>query len=150
MRTIQLPYQRPMVNQMRKIQYGRGGVGSLFSRLASFLRPVLSKAVKVAAPHARQALKDVGREGLQVAANTLSDVVQGKNSKESLKRNLEEGKTNAVKKLKTNVKKGYEAIVDDIKSNQQPTKGSRASASKKKTSNKKVVSRKRKLLSVFD
>ena len=112
------------------------GWGGLFSRLTSYVKPLLKSAVRAARPVARETLRELGEQGLNVATSTLSDIAEGNNVKEALKRNVRRGATRAKSTLKTGVKRAAKQSISqvqkDIKRRKQTGKGK-----KKKTPPKK-------------
>ena len=88
----------------RRFAYGNGALGSLFSKMSLFLKPVLKGAAKAAAPVAKRTLKQLGRTGLDVVSNSLADVAEGKNVKEAFKSNIKTGAQRAKKQIKKGVK----------------------------------------------
>ena len=131
MRTIKLPLRR--VHMQRNLRgYGLGG---LFARIGSFLKPLLRTAVHAAKPIAKQTLKELGNQGLNVASSTLADVVAGNAPlKDAVKRNVKRGVKEAKSTVKQGAKRAFNATVDeiqeDIKRQRQTGSGRKKRAAK--------------------
>lgn len=94
MQTVKLP---------RRVQYGQG-LGGLFSRMFSFVKPLISTAVRASKPIVKNALKNAGREGLKVGAEFIGDVLNGKNAKQSLAARSKKGLKRAANKARKYIK----------------------------------------------
>ena len=114
MKTVHLPLRR--IHLQRNLRgYGLGG---LFSRLGTFLKPLLRTAASAAKPIAKQTLKELGKQGLNVATSTLTDVIEGRAPvKEAMKRNVKQG----AKKAKSTLQGGE--AQEDIKRQKQMGNG---------------------------
>ena len=123
----------------RRVHPMRGhGIGGIFSRIASFVKPLLRSAVTAAKPIAKQTLKKLGKTGLQVAASTLGDVVEGgiplkQAVKQNVKRGVKRGKSTIKAGAKKALKRSVSSVQKDINSKSQTGKGK----SKKKRGRKK-------------
>jgi hypothetical protein len=94
MQTIKLP---------RRVHYGQG-IGGLFSRMFSFVKPLISTAVRASKPILKNVLKDAGREGLKVGAEFIGDVLNGKNGKQSLAARSKKGLKRTASKTRGYIK----------------------------------------------
>ena len=103
MLTLSLPR-----NQRYRVTRGYG-IGSIFSKLGSLLRPVVTSAIRSARPLAKSAVKEIGRTGLETLGNSLVDISTGVPMNEALGSNLQQGvnevKGKVRKVLKRSVKK---------------------------------------------
>jgi hypothetical protein len=70
MQTVKLP---------RRSQVGQG-LGGLFSRVFSFVRPLIGTAIKASKPMIKNVLKRAGREGLKAGSEFIGDVLNGENA----------------------------------------------------------------------
>ena len=120
MKTIQLPLRR--VHIQRNLRgYGLGG---LFSRLGTFLKPLLKTAASAAKPIAKQTLKELGQQGLNVATSTLTDVIEGRAPvKEAMKKNVKRGAKEAKSVLQRGVKRALTQTHEHIKRQKQTGNG---------------------------
>ena len=126
---------------MRRIHMQRNlrghGLGGLFARLATLVKPILKTAVRSAKPYVKQTLKQLGKQGIQAASSTISDVVEGVPLKQAAKRNA----VNGLQKAKQTVKKGAKraatasiaGVREDIKRRRQ-TGGAKQKTSARKRS----------------
>ena len=73
MQTVKLP---------RRFQVGQG-LGGLFSRVFSFVRPLIGTAIKASKPMIKNVLKRAGREGLKAGSEFIGDLLNGENAKQS-------------------------------------------------------------------
>ena len=112
MKTIQLPLRR--IHMQRNMRgYGLGG---LFSKLGVFIKPLLRTAVRAAKPIAKQTLKELGKQGLNVATSTLTDVISGQVPlKEAVKKNARQGAREAKATIKRGAKRALTHAHEDIK-----------------------------------
>ena len=78
MRTLQLPYRA------RRLE-GKG-IGGLFSRLGSFVRPLLKTAIKSTRPIAKQVAKQLATEGISATTSTAADMLSGVAPKEAIRK----------------------------------------------------------------
>ena len=120
MKTVHLPLRR--IHLQRNLRgYGLGG---LFSRLGTFLKPLLRTAASAAKPIAKQTLKELGKQGLNVATSTLTDVIEGRAPvKEAMKRNVKQGAKKAKSTLQGGVKRALTQAHEDIKRQKQMGNG---------------------------
>ena len=111
MNTIKLPLQR--IHMQRNM---RGhGLGGLFARIGTFLKPLLRTAVRAAKPIAKKTLKELGNQGLNVASSTLTDVLTGDAPlKEAVRRNVRQGVRGASSTLKRGAKQAWDATMDEV------------------------------------
>ena len=112
MRTLQLPLRR-MYTQRNM----RGhGVGGLFARLARMVTPLVKTAVRAAKPIAKQTLKELGKQGLQVASSTLTDMVEGGiPMEEAMKKNARAGLAGAKETLKQGTKRALKVTQEQVR-----------------------------------
>lgn len=119
MKILHLPMRR--IHMQRNL---RGhGLGGLFARLATLVKPILKTAVRSAKPYVKQTLKQLGKQGIQAASSTISDVVEGVPLKQAAKRNA----VNSLQKAKQTVTKGAKraasasiaGVQEDIKRRRQ-------------------------------
>ena len=120
MKTIQLPLRRMYVQRNLRGH----GLGGLFSRLARMVTPLVKTAVRAARPIAKQTLKELGKQGLQVASSTLTDMVEGGVPlKEAIERNasvgMRQAKSTVTRGAKRALKASSEGIREDIKRRKQ-------------------------------
>ena len=73
MQTVKLP---------RRFQVGQG-LGGLFSRVFSFVRPLIGTAIKASKPIVKNVLKRAGREGLKAGSEFIGDLLNGENARQS-------------------------------------------------------------------
>ena len=91
MRIYQLPSAQPGVRPHSHIQRG-SGIGSIFSKLLTYARPLVKSALKASRPYAKRAIKSMAKTGVSVLGNTVADVAGGDVSvKEAVKKNLKRG-----------------------------------------------------------
>ena len=133
MKILRLPMRR--IHMQRNL---RGhGLGGLFARLATLVKPILKTAVRSAKPFVKQTLKQLGKQGIQAASSTISDVVEGVPLKQAAKRNA----VTSLQKVKQTVKKGAKraasasiaGVREDIKRRRQ-TGGAKQKTSARKRS----------------
>lgn len=103
MRIIQLPSSR---------RHMKGaGIGNLFAKLTTFVRPLLKTAFRAARPIAKKTIKQIGREGVNAAGNTLSDVLMKKTApKEAIKKNMKK----TVNTAKQGAKRALSAAISEV------------------------------------
>lgn len=121
MKILRLPMRR--THPMR----GRG-LGGIFSRVLSFVKPLLKTAVTAAKPIAKQTLKKLGKTGLDVAASTAADIIEGgvpikKAVKRNVRKGIKKGKTTLKEGATSALKTGVTAIQKDIKGQAQAGRG---------------------------
>ena len=116
MRTIKLPLRRMFVPRNMRGH----GLGGLFARLATMMRPLLQTAVRAAKPIAKQTLKELGRQGMEVVGSTLTDVIEsGVPVKEAIKKNARGGVRQAAETVKRGAKRAATEIREEIKRQKQ-------------------------------
>ena len=86
-----------------RFQRGRGW-GNVFGRIASFLRPLLSSALRAGKPVAQKALKRIANESIKTGANIISDIAEGQDVKEAIRQRAKEG-----------VKAGKDIVLDEVR-----------------------------------
>ena len=114
------------------------GVGSIFRTIGKFFMPVAKTLFGTTKPLLKKVGKSIGQEVLNVGAETVGDIVSGKNVKESLKRNIKSGGKRVINKAKN---EGQGIISNDIKvattkRKPQSTKGPPAKRVKRRRKNK--------------
>ena len=137
---------------MRRIHMQRNlrghGLGGLFARLAILVKPILKTAVRSAKPFVKQTLKQIGKQGVQAASSTISDVVEGVPLKQAAKRNA----VTSLQKAKQMVKKGAKraasasiaGVREDIKRRRQT-----GGAKQKTSARKRSISKRKPNLGIF-
>ena len=137
---------------MRRIHMQRNlrghGLGGLFARLAILVKPILKTAVRSAKPYVKQTLKQIGKQGVQAASSTISDVVEGVPLKQAAKRNA----VTSLQKAKQMVKKGAKraasasiaGVREDIKRRRQT-----GGAKQKTSTRKRSISKRRPNRGIF-
>ena len=140
MRILKLPMRR--VHTLPPTGYG---IGSLFSRLGTFLKPLVRTAFASAKPVAKRTLKQLAKQGLETATSTALDVIAGEKPSTALKQNVHRAKSRVKKTLKTGMKRGASAVRGAIKAKQSGAGGKRrrVSGGKRRASKKKKKSRRR-------
>ena len=133
MRIYQLPSARP---GMRPHSHMRGsGIGSIFSKLLSYTRPLVKSALRASRPYAKKALKSLAKTGLSVVGDTVADVAGGDVSvKEAVKKNLKRGASD----LSQSAQRGAKQILVDAAAKAVNVIKGRASAKKRKKSRKQT------------
>lgn len=144
MKILRLPMRR--IHMQRNL---RGhGLGGLFARLATLVKPILKTAVRSAKPFVKQTLKQLGKQGIQAASSTISDVVEGVPLKQAAKRNA----VTSLQKVKQTVKKGAKraatasiaGVREDIKRRRQT-----GGAKQKTSARKRSISKRKPNLGIF-
>ena len=91
------------------------GLGGLFARIGTFLKPLLKTAVRAAKPIAKKTLKELGNQGLNVASSTLTDVMTGEAPlKEAVRRNVRRGAREATTTLKRGARQALDTSFDEV------------------------------------
>ena len=141
MKILRLPMRR--IHMQRNL---RGhGLGGLFARLATLVKPILKTAVRSAKPFVKQTLKQLGKQGIQAASSTISDVVEGVPLKQAAKRNA----VTSLQKVKQTVKKGAKraasasiaAVREDIKRRRQTGGAKQKTSARKRSISKRKPNR---------
>ena len=141
MKILRLPMRR--IHMQRNL---RGhGLGGLFARLATLVKPILKTAVRSAKPFVKQTLKQLGKQGIQAASSTISDVVEGVPLKQAAKRNA----VTSLQKVKQTVKKGAKraatasiaGVREDIKRRQQTGGAKQKTSARKRSISKRKPNR---------
>ena len=134
---------------MRRIHMQRNlrghGLGGLFARLAILVKPILKTAVRSAKPFVKQTLKQIGKQGVQAASSTISDVVEGVPLKQAAKRNA----VTSLQKAKQMVKKGAKraasasiaGVREDIKRRRQTGGAKQKTSARKRSISKRKPNR---------
>lgn len=133
MKIIRIPYHR---------RHMRGsGLGGLFSKLTTFVKPLLKSAFQAAKPLAKQTLKEIGKHGLHAASSTINDALTGDMTlKEAARKNIKKGWKRAKKTGVRGAKQAARASADEVMKHikrKQTGSGKVAKAKKKKGQNKK-------------
>ena len=116
MRIIQLPSSRRHMKG--------GGIGNLFSKLTTFVRPLLKTAFRAAKPIAKKTIKQIGKEGVNAASNTFSDVLVNKMGvKEAATKNMKKSVDVAKKGMKRALSSAISEVGKDIKRKKQSGSG---------------------------
>ena len=121
------------------------GLGGLFARLATLVKPILKTAVRSAKPFVKQTLKQLGKQGIQAASSTISDVVEGVPLKQAAKRNA----VTSLQKVKQTVKKGAKraatasiaGVREDIKRQRQTGRAKQKTSARKRSISKRKPNR---------
>ena len=141
MKILRLPMRR--IHMQRNL---RGhGLGGLFARLATLVKPILKTAVRSAKPYVKQTLKQIGKQGVQAASSTISDVVEGVPLKQAAKRNA----VTSLQKVKQTVKKGAKraatasiaGVREDIKRRRQTGGAKQKTSARKRSISKRKPNR---------
>ena len=141
MKILRLPMRR--FHMQRNL---RGhGLGGLFARLATLVKPILKTAVRSAKPFVKQTLKQLGKQGIQAASSTISDVVEGVPLKQAAKRNA----VTSLQKVKQTVKKGAKraatasiaGVREDIKRRRQTGGAKQKTSARKRSISKRKPNR---------
>ena len=136
MRIIQLPSHR---RNMRG-----AGIGSLFAKLTTLVKPLLKTAIRTARPIAKTTLKKLGSEGLNVATSTMADVLTNNMGvKEAAQKNLKKGWTRAKKTVKRNAKRALSAVGSEVAKDIKRRKQSGGSKKKKGKARPSVTKKKK-------
>lgn len=146
MRILKLPMRR--VSTLPKTGYG---IGSLFSRLGTFVKPLLRTAFAAAKPAARRTLKQLAKQGLETATSTALDVISGEKPSTALKQNVRRAIPQAKSTVKAGMKRGSAAVKNAIKGKQSGSgaKRRKVSGKKRQASTKKKKSRRRPYRGIF-
>ena len=141
MKILRLPMRR--IHMQRNL---RGhGLGGLFARLVTLVKPILKTAVCSAKPFVKQTLKQLGKQGIQAASSTISDVVEGVPLKQAAKRNA----VTSLQKVKQTVKKGAKGaatasiagVREDIKRRRQTGGAKQKTSARKRSISKRKPNR---------
>jgi hypothetical protein len=154
-------YAHPGIATFKGPVYQRGnGIGSIFSSLWSAITPLFRSDTM------QKALKTVGQQALHSGMNVGSDLLQGRNLKESLKHRAGEAKSNlmgaAAEELKAMSGSGRRKRRKSRKptrkapkrrssrATSKPRKRKRRASKRKKTPAKKPAKKGRKKKTIFD
>ena len=146
MRILKLPMRR--VHTLPLTGYG---IGSLFSCLGTFIKPLVRTALASAKPAARRTLKQLAKQGLETATSTALDVIAGEKPSSALKQNVRRAAPKVKRVVKAGMKRGASAVRTAIKAKQSGagTKRRRVSGRKRQASKKKKKSRRRPYRGIF-
>lgn len=135
MRIIQLPPGR---------RHMRGsGIGALFSKLTTLVKPLLKTAFRAAKPIATRTLKQLGKEGLNAIGGTASDVLLNNMSiQDAAKKNARSGLRRARKVAKTGAKRAFVSGVSEVRKDIKRRKQT-GSGRKKRQRRRTTVKRKK-------
>lgn len=87
--------------------YQRGaGFGSLFQSLWRYLVPIARQAGQSLAPLAKDAMKEIGKEGLSTASRVLSNIAEGASPAATLQSEGQQGLKNLVAKASAKMQRG--------------------------------------------
>ena len=141
MRIFRAPRRRPFTAPRHHVGYG---LGSLFSRIGQYVRPLLKSAITMAKPAVKQTLKDLGKQGIQAASSTALDVLSGESPKSAVKRNIRRATPQVKRTLKTGMKRGASQIRQAIKATKKSQTGSGAGRKRRRKTAKSKKSSRRK------
>ena len=115
MRVLQLRDRRPHTHMQKG-----AGIGSIFSKLLTYARPIVRTALKAAAPQAKRTLKSLAKTGLSVAGNSVADAIGGDISlKQAIAKNARQGASDAKRTVKQGTKRmlrdAGDGVLKDIK-----------------------------------
>ena len=118
-----------MIKVPLRHKYGYGsvgyGLGALFRNLSKYVRPLMKTALRTARPIARATLKELKKDGLQMAANTAADLLNsdGVSTSEILKRNLKRGSRKASSTAMRGAKRALSASASQVSNDIKRQKG---------------------------
>lgn len=135
-RTLKLPYPRQRGN----------GWGGILRRIGMMAKPLLRSALRSSKPIAKRMAKDLARQGLEMSAQTMGDMIGGVPPGEAIRNNVQENLSQAGQTVSRGArrmaKSGFQAARKTYKRKSQS--GSGAKSKKRKTSTKKKKKRKKK------
>ena len=136
---------------IRLPRYQRGsGIGGIFSKLLRFVTPIMKTAIKVGKPIAKRTLKELGKQGMTVAADTLGDVMAGRETvKGAVKKNAKRAMKKASKTVGANAKQIYDSTRNELKG-KKSIKGVNMSGSGKKRKGRPKKRRNKRKNTIFD
>ncbi|KAH7699292.1 hypothetical protein AAVH_33604 [Aphelenchoides avenae] len=82
------------------------GFGNLFQSLWRFIVPLARQAGQTIAPLAKEAVREIGKEGLSTASRVLSNIAEGASPAATLQEEGQQGLQNLVSKAKAKLQKG--------------------------------------------
>ena len=140
MRIYQLPSAHPGMRPHTHMQRG-SGIGSIFSKLLSYTRPLVKSALRASRPLAKKALKSLAKTGLSTIGDTVADVVGGDVSvKEAVKKNMKRG----VSKIGQSAQKGAKRMLMDANVIKGKSTARKSKKSRKQTGRGVKAKRKKK------
>ena len=140
-RTLKLPYS---------YRQEGNGLGGILRRLGMMAKPLLRSALKSSKPIAKRMIKDLARQGVEMGAQAVGDMVAGVPPSEALRESARTNLGQAGQRIKRSASKmaksGYQAARKTYKRRKQSgggkTKKKRAkSTSKKRKKGKKKTSK---------
>ena len=133
--------------RLPKLRQRGNGWGNIWSRLRTFLRPILSSVVEKAKPIGKDMLKRVGEQSIKTGADILSDVAKGAPVGDTIKSRVKQGVSEGKEQVVDSFKKGIKRQTGGKKrhtTSRQVGKGRKKNLSKKK--NKKISKKKSKYI----
>ena len=115
--------------KLHKRQMGHG-LGGIFRSLSRMFMPVARTVFNASKPLLKSTAKTIGKTALQAGADTVLDVVNGADLKESMSKNLKQGTKRVVNETKQAIKGSNK------RKNTQLNQPSRSKTSKKKNNKK--------------
>jgi hypothetical protein len=100
------PYQHGYGFFVSAPRYRGNGVGDIFRSIWRVLKPMATAVGQAVTPVAKTVGSAIGEEGLATGARVLSDIVQGKNAKESLINEGREGARRLFERASQNLQRG--------------------------------------------
>lgn len=82
------------------------GFGNLFQSLWRFIVPLARQAGQTLAPLAKEAAREIGKEGLSTASRVLSNIAEGASPAATLQEEGQQGLKNLISKAKTKIQGG--------------------------------------------
>lgn len=82
------------------------GFGNLFQSLWRFIVPLARQAGQTLAPLAKEAAREIGKEGLSTASRVLSNIAEGASPAATLQEEGQQGLRNLVSKAKAKLQRG--------------------------------------------
>lgn len=82
------------------------GFGNLFQSLWRFIVPLARQAGQTLAPLAKEAVREIGKEGLSTASRVLSNISEGASPAATLQEEGQQGLKNLVSKAKARIQRG--------------------------------------------
>ena len=123
-------------------------MGSMFKILGRFLAPVAKTVFHASKPLLTKGAKYAGKEALQLGLDTVSDVLQGGNVKDSLKKNAKKTGTRVMAQAKA---KGKQMLAKAINGRGKLQKAHiSAGTLKKRSKGKRKKKASRSKLNIFD
>lgn len=82
------------------------GFGNLFQSLWRFIVPLARQAGHTLAPLAKEAVREIGKEGLSTASRVLSNIAEGASPAATLQEEGQQGLKNLISKASSKLQKG--------------------------------------------